>query len=90
MSYETILVEINNSVGVIRLNRPDAMNALNLNLMRELSAAVEGFETNDKVGAIIVTGSDKAFAAGADIKEMQSKSFVDVYWNNLACVKGSF
>jgi len=79
MSYETILVEINNSVGVIRLNRPDAMNALNLSLMRELSAAIESFETNDKVGAIIVTGSDKAFAAGADIKEMQSKSFVDVY-----------
>jgi enoyl-CoA hydratase/carnithine racemase len=72
-------VEVRGAVGLIRLNRPDALNALNSQLMDELSAALTDFEADDAIGAMVLTGSDKAFAAGADIKEMQSKSFIDVY-----------
>ena len=79
MAYETILVETKGNVGLITLNRPDALNALNSELMVELGAALDRFESDDGVGAMVVTGSEKAFAAGADIKEMQPKSFVDVY-----------
>jgi enoyl-CoA hydratase len=79
MAYETLIVEIEDYVALIRLNRPDAMNALNSTLMRELAAAVTAAEANDKVRCIVITGSEKAFAAGADVKEMAEKSFIDVY-----------
>lgn len=79
MAYETLIVEIEDHVGLIRLNRPDAMNALNSALLRELGAALKAMEENDKVRAIVLTGSEKAFAAGADIKEMSEKSFVDMF-----------
>jgi enoyl-CoA hydratase len=79
MSYQNILVETHDSVGLIRLNRPDALNALNSELIAELNQALDGFEANDAIGCIVLTGSEKAFAAGADIKEMQSKSYMDTY-----------
>ena len=79
MSYENILVETRGAVGLITLNRPQALNALCDTLIRELGQALDAFEADDAIGAIVLTGSDKAFAAGADIKEMQSRSFVDVY-----------
>src|SRR6202050_1161691 len=80
MSPEHIIVETRGRVGVIRLNRPQALNALNSALMRELATAVDAFEADDKIGCIVITGSEKAFAAGADIKEMADKSFTDVYF----------
>ncbi len=79
MEFENIVVETRNSVGVITLDRPDALNALSTPLMQELSLAVESFENDPAVHVIVITGSEKAFAAGADIKEMQSKSYMDVY-----------
>ncbi|MFG1396455.1 enoyl-CoA hydratase [Roseixanthobacter pseudopolyaromaticivorans] len=77
--YETILVEKRDRVGLITLNRPKALNALNEKLSEEILAAVTAFEADDSVGAMVICGSEKAFAAGADIKEMQEKSFVDMY-----------
>lgn len=79
MAYETINVEIEGEVALIRLNRPDALNALNSTLLSELAAALTEADGNDKVRCIVLTGSEKAFAAGADIKEMSEKSFVDAY-----------
>ncbi|MGB8183334.1 MAG: enoyl-CoA hydratase [Stellaceae bacterium] len=79
MSYENILVETRGAVGLVTLNRPQALNALCDALIRELGQALDAFEADDTIGAIVLTGSDKAFAAGADIKEMQSRSFTDVY-----------
>ena len=78
MNYQNIIVETNGRVGVIRLNRPQALNALNSPLFQELGHAVDEFETNDGIGCMLLTGSEKAFAAGADIKEMVSQSFNDV------------
>jgi len=83
MAYETLIVEIEDHVKTIRLNRPDALNALNSTLLSELAEAVKAAESNDKVRCVIITGSEKAFAAGADIKEMSEKSFVDVYMSDL-------
>ncbi len=79
MSYNNIIVETRDAVGLIRLNRPEALNALNSALIDELNQALEAFEHNDAIGCIVLTGSEKAFAAGADIKEMQSKSYMDTY-----------
>ncbi len=79
MAYENIISEQKGRVGLITLNRPKAMNALSPELMLELKAALIDFEANDEVGAIVLTGSNKAFAAGADIKAMQSKSFMDAF-----------
>ncbi len=79
MAYETLIVETRDRVGVIQLHRPDAMNALNKQLMDELSDALSKFDEDDAIRAIVLAGSDKAFAAGADIKEMREKSFVDAY-----------
>ncbi|MEO1091728.1 MAG: enoyl-CoA hydratase [Pseudomonadota bacterium] len=76
MPYETILVETRGAVGVIRLNRPKALNALNATVIAEITEALETYDANGDVAAIIITGSDKAFAAGADIKEMATKDFV--------------
>ncbi|PPB82556.1 enoyl-CoA hydratase [Albidovulum inexpectatum] len=83
MAYETLIVEIEDDVALVRLNRPDALNALNSQLMSELADAVESLDANDKVRCIVLTGSEKAFAAGADIKEMAEKSFVDVFTQNM-------
>ena len=79
MAYETILVETRGKVGLITLDRPKALNALNSKVLAELLAAVKAFEADSRIGAMVLTGSEKAFAAGADIKEMQSKSYVDAY-----------
>jgi len=79
MVYQNIIVETRGKVGVITLNRPQALNALSPELMRELAAALDAFESDDNVGCMIVTGSDKAFAAGADIKAMKEKSYMDVF-----------
>jgi enoyl-CoA hydratase len=79
MAYENILVDRDGAVGVITLNRPDVLNALNNALMDELGAALDEFEANDAIGCIVLTGSTKAFAAGADIKEMQPKGYMDVF-----------
>ena len=79
MAYETIIVETRGRVGVVRLNRPQALNALNAQLNADLAAAIDKFEADDAIGCVIITGSEKAFAAGADIKEMSGKSHMDVY-----------
>src|SRR5487761_1628345 len=79
MAYENILVETHGPVGLIRLNRPKALNALCDALVRELGRALDGFEADEAIGAVVITGSDKAFAAGADIKEMAGRGYMDVY-----------
>ncbi|HWE76353.1 MAG TPA: enoyl-CoA hydratase [Stellaceae bacterium] len=79
MTYQNILVETRGPVGLITLNRPQALNALCDALIRELGQALDGFERDAAIGAVVLTGSEKAFAAGADIKEMASKTFVDCY-----------
>ncbi len=79
MAYETIIVEIEDHVATIKLNRPDALNALNSQLLSELASALEDADGNEKVRCIILTGSSKAFAAGADIKEMSEKTFVEMF-----------
>ncbi|ORI14461.1 enoyl-CoA hydratase [Rhodococcus sp. 1168] len=81
--YETILLERRGRVGIITLNRPKALNALNSQLMHEVVSAVEDLDGDHGIGAILITGSEKAFAAGADIKEMQPKSYMDVYAEDL-------
>lgn len=78
MSYETILVETRGAVGLVTLNRPQALNALNSTVLKELTDALSAFEADEAVGAVVLTGSEKAFAAGADIKEMQPLSFPEV------------
>lgn len=83
MAYETLIVEIEDHIALIKLNRPDAMNAINSQLLDELSKALRAAEANDKVRCVVLTGSDKAFAAGADVKEMADKSFVDAFAANL-------
>lgn len=79
MAYENILVETRGQVGLITLNRPQALNALSAGLVAEMAQALDVFEVDDTIGCIIITGSEKAFAAGADIKEMMSKTYMDVY-----------
>lgn len=83
MAYETIIVEIEDEIALIRLNRPEALNALNSALITELAEALREADGNDKIRCVVLTGSEKAFAAGADIKEMSEKSFVDVYEGDL-------
>ncbi|WP_322867696.1 enoyl-CoA hydratase [Aquicoccus sp. G2-2] len=83
MAYETIIVEVEDHVCLIKLNRPDALNALNAQLLRELADAMTEAQQNDKVRCIVLTGSEKAFAAGADIKMMSTKSFTDVFTEDL-------
>ena len=78
MPYESVLTEIRDRVGLIRLNRPQQLNALNAQLMEELAAALEEFDRDENVGCIVITGSERAFAAGADIKEMAGASAVDM------------
>jgi enoyl-CoA hydratase len=84
MAYENIIVETRGKVGLIRLNRPQALNALNRALMTDLTHALNAFEADPNVGCIVITGSDKAFAAGADIKEMAEKTFAEAYLGDFA------
>lgn len=79
MDYVNILVEVQGRVGLIRLNRPKALNALNDDLMNELGAALQKFDADDAIGCIVLTGSEKAFAAGADIGAMANYSYMDAY-----------
>jgi enoyl-CoA hydratase len=79
MSYENILVETRGRVGLVTLNRPKALNALNDTLMDELGSALEAFEADEGIGCIVITGSEKAFAAGADIGAMKDWGYMDVY-----------
>jgi enoyl-CoA hydratase len=79
MTYANVLVDTRGRVGIVTLNRPKALNALNSELMRELSAALDTFEADREIGAVVIAGSEKAFAAGADIKEMRPLSFPDTY-----------
>lgn len=81
-SYESIIAEARGRVGLITLNRPKAMNALNEELSQEVIGALKAFDGNASIGAIVLTGSEKAFAAGADIREMHEKSFVDMFNEN--------
>jgi enoyl-CoA hydratase len=83
MAYETIIVDVEDHVALITLNRPQALNALNDQLLGELADALTACQNNEKVRCIVVTGSEKAFAAGADIKMMAEKSFVDVFAGDL-------
>jgi enoyl-CoA hydratase len=92
--YENILVEQTGRVGVITLNRPQALNALSSGLLADVVAAATAFDLDPGIGAIVITGSARAFAAGADIKEMSSQSFIDMYladwfagWDRLAAVR---
>ena len=82
MAYQTILVERRSRVGLITLNRPEALNALNAALVAELNAALDEFEADSGIGCVVLTGSDRAFAAGADIKEMSGRSFSEVMAND--------
>jgi len=84
MSYQNIIVETRGKVGLIRLNRPQALNALNSALMKELGQALDAFEADANIGCILITGSDKAFAAGADIKEMADKTFTEAFLGDFA------
>jgi enoyl-CoA hydratase len=79
MTYQNIIVETHDTVGLIRLNRPKALNALNSRLIQELNLALDEFEKDPDVGALVLTGSEKAFAAGADIKELQLLTYMDAY-----------
>ena len=79
MAYECILTEIDGAVGIITLNRPAALNAFNNQLMDELTDALKKFDADDAIGCMIITGSEKAFAAGADIKEMAEKTYMEVF-----------
>jgi len=83
MSFETIITGTRGRVGLVTLNRPGALNALNTTVMRELVAALKAFDADAGIGAVVLTGSEKAFAAGADIKEMQAKTYVDAYLEDL-------
>jgi enoyl-CoA hydratase len=84
MTYQNIIVETRGKVGIIRLNRPQALNALNAALIGELSQAVAAFEADAGIACMVVTGSEKAFAAGADIKEMADKSYMDAFMGDFA------
>lgn len=83
MSYETILLEIKDRVGLITLNRPQALNALNAQIVSELNQALDALEADPKIGCIVLTGSKKAFAAGADIKEMAELTYPQIYLDDL-------
>jgi enoyl-CoA hydratase len=88
MSYQHVLVETQGPVGIITLNRPDALNALSNGLLRDLVSALDSFENNQAIGAIVLTGNEKAFAAGADIKEMQDQDFIDMFLANFPFGRG--
>lgn len=83
MSYESILLDIHGHVGLITLNRPQALNALNAQLVSEVNHALDELEADSSIGCIVITGSKKAFAAGADIKEMADLTYPQIYLEDL-------
>src|SRR5277367_2003016 len=83
-TFENIIVESRGAVGIITLNRPKMLNALSFGVFREIAAAIDDLEADDSIGCILLTGSEKAFAAGADIKEMQPKTFIDMFSSDFA------
>ena len=87
-AFEYLLVENKGAVGLITLNRPKMLNALSFGVFREIAAAVEKLEADDSIGCIVLTGGEKAFAAGADIKEMQPKSFIDMFSSDFIGIGG--
>src|SRR6201989_2233522 len=87
-TFEHIIVESKGAVGVITLNRPKMLNALSFGVFREIAAAIDDLEADEKIGCIVLTGSDKAFAAGADIKEMQPKAFIDIFSSDFTSIGG--
>ena len=87
-TFEYIIVESKGAVGIITLNRPKMLNALSFGVFREIAAAVDDLEADDRIGCILLTGSEKAFAAGADIKEMQPKSFIDMFSSDFTAIGG--
>ena len=87
-AYEHILTETKGAVGILKLNRPKMLNALSFGVFREIAAAVDDLEADDAIGCIVLTGSEKAFAAGADIKEMQPKGFIDMFASDFAAIGG--
>ena len=82
MTYQNLIVETKGRVGIIRLNRPQALNALNKALIAELSEAINAFDADGAIGCLLITGNERAFAAGADIKEMADKNFIEAYLGN--------
>src|SRR3569833_4291525 len=86
--FEHIIVESKGAVGIVRLNRPKMLNALSFGVFSEIAAAIDDLETDDAIGCIVLAGSDKAFAAGADIKEMQPKTFIDMFSSDFAANGG--
>src|SRR5438876_5447395 len=85
-TFEHIIVEGKGAVGVITLNRPKMLNALSFGVFGEIAAAIDDLEADDRIGCIVLTGSDKAFATGADIKEMRPKAFIDMITNNFSAI----
>src|ERR1700704_1496007 len=87
-TFEYIIVERKGAVGILRLNRPKMLNALSFGVFKEIAAAIDDLEADDQVGCIVVTGNEKAFAAGADIKEMQPKTFIDMFSSDFTAIGG--
>jgi enoyl-CoA hydratase len=87
-TFEHIIVETRGNVGVITLNRPKMLNALSFGVFAEIATAVDDLEADEAVGCIVLTGNEKAFAAGADIKEMQPKGFIEMYSNDFVAIRG--
>src|SRR6202023_527970 len=87
-TFEHIIVESKGGVGVITLNRPKMLNALSFGVFREIAAAVDRLEADDGIGCILLAGNEKAFAAGADIKEMQPKDFIEMFSNDFVAIRG--
>jgi enoyl-CoA hydratase len=88
-AFEHILVERKGAVGIVRLNRPKMLNALSFGVFREIAKALDGLENDDAIGCIVITGNEKAFAAGADIKEMQPKRFIDMFNEDFLDIGGA-
>ena len=87
-AFEHIIVETRGKVGVITLNRPKMLNALSFGVFGEIATAVDDLEANDTIGCIVLTGNEKAFAAGADIKEMQPKGFIEMFSSDFIAIRG--
>jgi enoyl-CoA hydratase len=87
-TFEHIIVESKGAVGIVQINRPKMLNALSFDVFREIAAAIDDLEDDDAIGCIVITGSEKAFAAGADIKEMQPKRFIDMFSQDFLDIGG--
>src|SRR4051794_13057982 len=87
-TFEYIVIEKKSAVGIVTLNRPKMLNALSFGVFREIALAIDNLEADDTIGCILLAGSEKAFAAGADIKEMQPKSFIDMFSSDFTAIGG--